>query len=123
MSDSDGPAMPPIMSPHPELPRGVAEQLRLALDAGELGTWEWHIAEERVVWSESLERTHGLDAAVTRLALPAQADYGVFDLVEDGVTRRVAAHADREAQGGADALQQYAPRDSWPPSFDWGSRS
>jgi GAF domain-containing protein len=101
--------MPPIMSPHSELPRGVAEQLRIALDAGEMGTWEWHIAEERVVWSESLERTHGLDAAVTRLAPPAQADYCVFDLVEDGVTRRVAAHADREAQGGADALQQYAP--------------
>ncbi|CAN5801883.1 hypothetical protein BH11GEM2_BH11GEM2_16240 [soil metagenome] len=215
MSDADGPAMPPIMSPHLELPRGVAEQLRLALDAGEMGTWEWHIAEERVVWSKSLERIHGLEpgtfggtfvdykrevhpedlplvfaavartlagdehrlryriirpdgavrwldargtllrdaeglpqtlvgvcsditerrhaavatqllaeagstlhasldfeatiAAVTRLALPAQADYCVFDLVEDGVTRRVAAHADREAQGGADALPQYAP--------------
>ena len=41
--------------------RDVAEQLRLALEAGEIGTWEWRITEGRVIWSEALERMHGLE--------------------------------------------------------------
>ena len=35
-------------------------QLALALEAGGMGTWEWHIPSGTVVWSESLERLHGL---------------------------------------------------------------
>jgi PAS domain S-box-containing protein len=37
------------------------ERLRLALEAGEMGTWEYRVAEGRVVWSETLERIHGLE--------------------------------------------------------------
>ncbi|HMI56896.1 MAG TPA: ATP-binding protein [Gemmatimonadaceae bacterium] len=36
------------------------ERLRLALEAGEMGTWEYRVNESRVVWSETLERIHGL---------------------------------------------------------------
>ncbi|MEO6778336.1 MAG: ATP-binding protein [Gemmatimonadaceae bacterium] len=34
--------------------------LRMALDAGRMGAWEWEVAAKRVRWSETLERIHGL---------------------------------------------------------------
>ncbi|MDI1240922.1 MAG: PAS domain S-box protein [bacterium] len=36
------------------------ERLRLALDAGKMGTWEWRITENEVLWSPGLEKIHGL---------------------------------------------------------------
>jgi len=36
------------------------ERLQLALYAGRMGTWEWHIRTHQVVWSPSLEAIHGL---------------------------------------------------------------
>jgi PAS domain S-box-containing protein len=38
------------------------EQLRVALEAGQLGAWDWDIAAEKVVWSTTLEAIHGLEA-------------------------------------------------------------
>src|SRR5262249_1462685 len=35
-------------------------QLRVALEAGRLGAWEWDIATEKVTWSATLERIHGI---------------------------------------------------------------
>lgn len=216
MGDSASPATPGPAPSAGDVSRGVAEQLRLALDAGEMGTWEWRITEGRVVWSEELERMHGLEpgtfggtfvdykrdvhpddlplvleavsrslagephrlryriirpdnavrwldargtllrdadglphtlvgicsdvterrhaaesiqlladagsvlhasldfeatiGAVTRLALPTLADYCIFDLVEDGGVRRVAAaHAAFDQHGLTEALQKFAP--------------
>ena len=40
--------------------RASAESLRLALEAGRMGTWEWEIATGRVTWSPGLEAIHGL---------------------------------------------------------------
>jgi serine phosphatase RsbU (regulator of sigma subunit)/PAS domain-containing protein len=37
-----------------------AQRLRLALDAGEMGTWTWDLASERVAWDERLEALFGL---------------------------------------------------------------
>ncbi|HEX6131127.1 MAG TPA: SpoIIE family protein phosphatase, partial [Actinomycetota bacterium] len=37
------------------------EHLRIALEAGAMGTWEWRPTDGRVTWSESLERIHGLE--------------------------------------------------------------
>lgn len=37
------------------------ERLRLALAAGGMGTWEWRIASNEVIWSESLELMHGME--------------------------------------------------------------
>ncbi len=37
------------------------ERLRVALDAGRMGAWEWDVAGERVHWSETLQRIHGLE--------------------------------------------------------------
>ena len=36
------------------------ERLRLALEAGPMGTWEWHVATNEVIWSPGLEAIHGL---------------------------------------------------------------
>ena len=40
--------------------RAGAEHLRLALESGRMGTWEWAIATGRVAWSPALEEIHGL---------------------------------------------------------------
>jgi PAS domain S-box-containing protein len=40
---------------------GAADaQLRLALQAGQMGAWAWDLKTNRVTWSESLEAIHGL---------------------------------------------------------------
>lgn len=36
------------------------EQLRLALDAGRMGTWDWNIAAGQLHWTGQLEEIHGL---------------------------------------------------------------
>jgi PAS domain S-box-containing protein len=40
---------------------GVAARLRMAAEAGRLGTWEWELPERRVHWSPEIERIHGLE--------------------------------------------------------------
>ncbi|MEX0702547.1 MAG: ATP-binding protein [Planctomycetales bacterium] len=35
------------------------ERLRLALEAGRMGTWQWSVASGEVIWSPGLERIHG----------------------------------------------------------------
>jgi PAS domain S-box-containing protein len=37
------------------------QRLRTALQAGQMGAWEWNIATGEVVWSPSLEEIHGLE--------------------------------------------------------------
>jgi PAS domain S-box-containing protein len=37
------------------------EQLRVALEAGQLGAWDWDIPAGKVNWSSMLEQIHGLD--------------------------------------------------------------
>jgi PAS domain S-box-containing protein len=40
--------------------RQSEERLRLALDAGRCGVWDWNIPENRVTWSERIYEFHGL---------------------------------------------------------------
>jgi PAS domain S-box-containing protein len=40
--------------------RESEQRLRLALEAGQMGTWEWTVATNKVIWSPSLEAIHGL---------------------------------------------------------------
>ena len=40
--------------------RRSEERLRLALEAGRMGIWEWTIQTDQVVWSPGLETIHGL---------------------------------------------------------------
>ena len=43
-----------------ETARRGEERLRFALDAASMGTWDWDLAANRVVWSDNLEQIHGL---------------------------------------------------------------
>ncbi|MDQ3205213.1 MAG: PAS domain-containing protein [Pseudomonadota bacterium] len=43
-----------------ELLRSSEERLRLALDAGRMGVWDWNIRSGDLNWSDSLETLHGL---------------------------------------------------------------
>ena len=36
------------------------QRLRLAMTAGDLGSWEWDVAEDRVTWSDVVYRMHGI---------------------------------------------------------------
>ncbi|HEY9232209.1 MAG TPA: ATP-binding protein, partial [Blastocatellia bacterium] len=36
------------------------ERLRLALEAGQVGTWDWDIRNDQITWSDSIYRFHGL---------------------------------------------------------------
>jgi PAS domain S-box-containing protein len=40
--------------------RQSEERLRFALEAADMGTWDWDFVTERVQWSENIERLHGL---------------------------------------------------------------
>ena len=44
-----------------DLLTGSEARLRLALDAGRMGTWEWDIENGRVIWSAEHERLYGLE--------------------------------------------------------------
>jgi PAS domain S-box-containing protein len=39
----------------------VEERLSLAVEAARLGTWQWDIKNDRVLWSMELERMHGME--------------------------------------------------------------
>ena len=45
--------------------RRSEERLRLALDAGRMGTWDWDIRTNEVVWSDNLEAILGLPPAAS----------------------------------------------------------
>src|SRR5207247_9978976 len=45
-----------------EAVRESEERLRLALEAGHMGTWEWEIRSGRVTWSPNLEALFGMKA-------------------------------------------------------------
>lgn len=40
-----------------------ASRLRLALDASQTGTWDWHITENQVIWDESFFKELGIETA------------------------------------------------------------
>ena len=45
-----------------EVARVAAARLEFALDAACMGTWDWDLVHNTVVWSNNLERIHGLPA-------------------------------------------------------------
>jgi PAS domain S-box-containing protein len=40
------------------------ERRRLAIEAGEIGVWDWDIARDRIQWSDRLYEMHGVDASI-----------------------------------------------------------
>jgi PAS domain S-box-containing protein len=62
-------------------------RLRLAHEAGRIGGFEWRIPEDRVIWTEELERLYGLEA-------------GAFEGVFDAWRRRVLPDDARRVEKG-----------------------
>jgi PAS domain S-box-containing protein len=54
------PGTPEKRSVADESGRRTEPALRLALEAGEIGVWEWDIATGEVRWSDNLEQIHGI---------------------------------------------------------------
>ena len=81
--------------------RTSEERLRLALDAGKMGVWEWNLQTSAVWWSDRLEQIHGLEPgtfegtleAFQRLIHPADRDF-----VMAAISRAVAARSDYEIE-------------------------
>lgn len=53
--------MSQTLSPNTATHSVADAHLALAMEAVEMGAWQWDIRENRVVWSASLERIHGLE--------------------------------------------------------------
>jgi PAS domain S-box-containing protein len=111
--------------------RRSEDRLRVALEAGAMGTWEWSVRDGSVRWSEALERIHGLEPggfggtfddyqrdmhpddrervlAAIRRAVEAGDDYEVHYRIirPDGEERWLSARARviRDADGAAERL-------------------
>jgi PAS domain S-box-containing protein len=41
--------------------RGSEERLAFALEAGQMGTFDWHLSSGRILWSPTVERVHGYE--------------------------------------------------------------
>ena len=74
-------------------------RLRLALEAGRMGTWEWDIIAGRVIWSPEEERLYGLDPGTFAGTIeeyrgrihPDDRDAS-FALLQDALARRAPTH-------------------------------
>jgi PAS domain S-box-containing protein len=77
------------------------EQLRLALEAGRMGTWQWTIGTGTVKWSPGLEAIHGLAPgtfpgtfeAVQREVHPDDRER-VANAIQDAVAKRAPYHVE-----------------------------
>ena len=72
------------------------ERLRLALEAGRMGSWEWELATNRIAWSAPLEKIHGLEpgtfggtvAEFEKIIHPAD-----LEAVRTGISNTIRTHA------------------------------
>lgn len=64
-------------------------RLRLALDAGRMGAWEWEVDAGRVIWSPTLEDIHGV---------PRGSFAGTFDAFWHDIHPNDREHVQRELQ-------------------------
>lgn len=68
------------------------QHLRLAMEAGQVGTWEWAVNTNEVAWSTGLEAIHGLNPGEfpgTLEGFKADIHPDDMDLVQDAITRTV----------------------------------
>jgi PAS domain S-box-containing protein len=73
--------------------RASEERLKLALDAGSIGAWDWHIDTNEVVWSDNMEFLHGLEPGTFDGTFDGfrQGIYAEdYDRVIDGIQRALA---------------------------------
>jgi PAS domain S-box-containing protein len=81
--------------------RESEERLRLALEAGHMGVWDWNILTNDIRWSENLEPIHGLAPgtfAGTVEAFEALIHPDDRQLVRGAITRALECHSSYEAE-------------------------
>ncbi len=82
--------------------RESEERLRLALEAGRMGSWEWRISTNEVIWSPGLEAIHGI---------PEGSFPGTFEAYQDDMhphdRERVLACISHTLNDGVDHEVQY----------------
>ncbi len=82
--------------------RESEERLRLALEAGRMGSWEWRISTNEVIWSPGLEAIHGI---------PTGSFPGTFDAYQDDMhpedKKRVLSCISHTLQAGVDHDVEY----------------
>src|SRR6185312_14752684 len=61
VADPNLPPPPPEGRPAIEVAHRAGFAWQLALEASEIGTWEWNIGSGEVRWSDNLEQIHGLE--------------------------------------------------------------
>jgi PAS domain S-box-containing protein len=76
--------------------RRTGEQLQLALDAAQLGTWDWHIPDKTAVWSDKSMRILGLTGGEPRIALER-----LYALIHPDDRRAVSQIIRRARESGA----------------------
>jgi PAS domain S-box-containing protein len=84
-----------------EMARSEA-RLRLALEAGHMGSWEWDLKTNKITWSAPLERIHGLEPGT----FDGSIDAFERDIHPDDVAA-VRADIDRSLQKGASHHMEY----------------
>ncbi|MDB5353899.1 MAG: Two-component hybrid sensor and regulator [Phycisphaerales bacterium] len=79
--------------------RESEERLHVALEAGQMGTWEWTIADGRVRWSTGLEKIHGRLPGTFKGSFEDALSYvhpddreRLVSAVHDAIARRVDHH-------------------------------
>jgi PAS domain S-box-containing protein len=82
--------------------RQSEKRLQLALDAAQMGTWEWNVDTDRAVWSETSRDIFGLERAPEHLTLD-----GFLQLLHPADRASVAEAARRSIEDGAPYEAEY----------------
>lgn len=82
--------------------KGHEEWLHAALEAGRMGTWEWNLSTNRIIWSAELERMHGLEPGTFSGTLE-----GFQNDIHPEDRDRVQARIQQTLETGQDYLVEY----------------
>ena len=95
--------------------RASKERLRLALDAGVVGVWDWHIPEDRVFTDEKFARLYGVDPALADGGAPMRA---FMTNIHPADVARVEREIETAVQTGGELISEYRLL-QWDESVRW----
>ncbi|MGQ3413111.1 PAS domain-containing protein [Natrinema sp. LN54] len=84
--------------------RDAKEQLEAATEAGAVGTWEWHIPENRMIVGTSFADTFGIDPDAAREGVPLEK---FIDAIHEDDRDRVAAAINEAVETGDTYEEEY----------------
>ena len=94
---------------HERALRDAKAQLEAATEAGSVGTWEWHLPEDRIVTGRWFARLFGIDPEAAREGVtPDKFVSAIHDDDRDRVEAAIEAQRDRLASRACEAREQYA---------------